>query len=94
MLDLLVYSSLSVTIDYMRAQHEWYVQRVAVYRHFNGQDGRRSWRTELQTCLCDWIRRFPNCVKSGRDTRNSLSFTTSGADEVDQVARSLPAGML
>jgi hypothetical protein len=93
-LDLLVYSSSSAHIDHLRAQHDWYVQRVAVYRHFNGQDGRRSWRAELLTCLNNWMRRFPDCVKSGRETRNRLAAAPSAADEVDQVARTLPAGML
>ena len=61
--DLLVYSSLDASISNLRKHHQWYVTRVAMYQHFDGQEGRRDWRKDLVGCLQDWLRRFPNSVR-------------------------------
>ena len=94
MLDLLVYTCIYAKVEDLRAHHEWYVARIALYKHFDGKDGRRSWRAELGGCLSDWLRRFPNSVKGSQGRANGVTTTPSLADEVAQVARSLPASML
>ena len=95
MLDLLIYSSVSANVDCIRAQHDWYVMRVATYKRFDGQGGMRSWRTELIECLKNWLLRFPNSVKSSHGRAQAgRNFPRSLGDEVEQVARSLPASLL
>lgn len=94
MLDLLVYTSIFAKVDDARAQHEWYITQIALYKHFDGKDGRKCWRTELVRCLTDWLRRFPNSVKSNQGRTTSMTTTLSLVDEVAQVARLLPASML
>ena len=55
MLDLLVYSSLDASISNLRKHHQWCVTRVAMYRHFDGQECRLDWRKDLVGCLsCDF----------------------------------------
>ena len=44
-----------------------------VYMHYNGVDGKRSWRTELVACLTYHMRRFPDCLKP-KESRSSLPY--------------------
>ena len=53
MLDLLVYSSLSASISNLRKHHTWYVTQIAMYRRFDGKDGRRDWRKDIVQCLTE-----------------------------------------
>jgi hypothetical protein len=94
MLDLLVYTSIYYNVEDFRAQHEWYITRIALYKHFDGKNGRRCWRTELVQCLTDWLRRFPNSAKASQGRTTGMTSTLSLGEEIAQVARSLPASML
>ena len=42
-----------------REQAIYFKQRVAYYKHFDGRDGKKNWRTELFECLQAWQMRFP-----------------------------------
>ena len=70
------------------------VKRVAMYRHFDGQEGRRDWRKDLVGCLQDWLRRFPNCVRKLTGSDSYMTGPVVVEDEIQQVARTLPVDML
>ena len=44
MLDLLVYSSLSA---YLQKHHAWYIARIVISQHFNGNDGKARFEGRL-----------------------------------------------
>ena len=94
MLDLLVYSSLSASISNLRKHHTWYVTRIAMYRRFDGKDGRRDWRKDIVQCLTEWIRRFPGCMKRLAGSDSYMAGPTVAEDEVQQMALALPVDML
>ncbi len=45
-----------------REQAIYFKQRVGNYKHLDGRDGKRNWRTELFECLEAWQIRFPSVV--------------------------------
>jgi hypothetical protein len=87
-------TSISAHVDQFRGQHDWYIQRVAIYRHFDGTDNKRSWRIDLIKCLSDWLARFPNSGKLSNRSSTGAAYAPSHEDEVAQVARTLPPGLL
>ena len=91
MIDWLVASCLSAGVADARSLDDYYKQRVSLYKHHNGGEGRRDWRAELVAELEKWIRSFP---AAARRANSSLAEASPGdlIDEVAQVA--LPACML
>ena len=61
-LDYLVATCLWPSIVDARSQAQYYRQRVAYYRHFDGRDGKQNWRPDLYCCLSDWQARFPSRI--------------------------------
>ncbi len=59
------------SLDYLVACYPWagipdcreqaifFKHRVAYYKHFDGRDGKKNWRTNLFECLQAWQMRFP-----------------------------------
>ena len=65
-LDYLVATCLWPSIVEARSQSVYYQQRVLYYKHFDGKEGKRNWRTDLLNCLTDWKVRFPQVVRNRR----------------------------
>ena len=76
----------------MRDQHNWYVRQIAIYKHFDGLDGKQGWRKEIVECLTGWAKHFPSVRKNER--KSALNLSPAVNDEVAQVIRTLPAGYL
>ena len=93
MIDWFVASYLWASVTDARGLHEYYMQRVALYKHFNGADGRRNWREELVAVLESWMERFPATTRS---VNSSFADMSPGdiITEVEQVSAALPACML
>ncbi len=49
-----------------REQAIYFKRSVAYYKHFNGRDWKKNWRTELLECLEVWQMRFPSVVQKRR----------------------------
>ena len=62
-LDYLVACSPWAGIQECREQANYFRQRVAFYKHFDGRDGKRDWRADLLDCLHAWRMRFPDVVQ-------------------------------
>ena len=91
MMDWLVATCLSAGVADARNLDEYYRRQVKLYKHFNGNEGKRNWRDDLCAELERWLERFPAAAKR---SRTSLPDATAGdpSTEVDQVA--LPSCLL
>ena len=61
-LDYLVACSPWAGIQDCREQANYFRQRVAFYKHFDGRNGKRDWRADLLEVLHAWQMRFPDVV--------------------------------
>ena len=68
-------------VDRRRGVRPDYLERAALYKALDGQDGRRDWRTPLLDVMQEWLCRFPECA-SKRQGRPSY-----GADDANQPSR-------
>ncbi len=85
MMDWLVASCLSAEVAEARGLNNFYKERVNLYKHLNGSEGRRDWRKELVAVLESWLERFPAVLRRA----NSSLCEVSPGDlyaEVEQVA--------
>ena len=62
-LDYLVACSPWAGIQDCREQANYFRQRVAFYKHFDGRNGKRDWRADLLEVLHAWQMRFPDVVQ-------------------------------
>ena len=68
MIDFLFASSLWTSVGDVRKMQSFYTERVALYKNFNGAEGRREWRAEIVSVLENFIQRFPDVVTRGGGT--------------------------
>jgi hypothetical protein len=68
MIDYLFASSLWTSVGDVRKMQSFYAERVALYKNFNGAEGRREWRKEIVSVLENFIHRFPDVVTRGGGT--------------------------
>ena len=62
-LDYLVACSPWAGIQDCREQANYFRQRVAFYKHFDGRNGKRDWRADLLEVLHAWQMRFQDVVQ-------------------------------
>ena len=68
MIDFLFASSLWTSVGDIRKMQNFYTGRVALYKNFDGTEGKRNWRVDAVTILQQFITRFPDCVTRGGGT--------------------------
>ena len=61
-------SSLWTSVGYVHKMQSFYNERVALYKNFNGAEGRREWKAEIVTVLENFVHRFPDVVTPGGGT--------------------------
>ena len=75
-----------------REQAQYFKQRVAYYKHFDGRDGKRNWRADLFECLQAWKLRFPSVVQKRRTTLEPPQRLGQAADAaVGAMGEAAPA---
>ena len=69
-----------------REQAIYFKQRVAYYKHFDGRDGKKNWRTDLLECLQAWQMRFPSVVQKRRTALEPTQRPGQAADAAMEEA--------
>ncbi len=73
MLDYYVAASLSAKVADADAMVTFYLERVALYKAFDGKGDRRDWRPLLLEQLTKWLTSFPECASRKRSRLSSGS---------------------
>jgi hypothetical protein len=63
-----------------RSQTQYYGQRVSFYKHFDGKDGRRNWRSDFYDCLSNWQAQFPGVIRKRRSVLDGSHAMEPGAE--------------